>query len=219
MLGKMDQRYDEYLDLVTVVPVEGGNYFLTVRKDSEWETLEDFVNYGKANPGKIVWAIEAGGWSQMFAMYTAETLGIEVNLVDFGSASNRNAALLGGNCDVLLGGPNAVFDTYPDDFKALASASEERQPIDESIPTFKEKGYDIVSEKFYLFGFKAGTDQAIIDAMADAIEHAIGTEAGIDVLGNKYAYTGWQVLKGEEALDYVHAFEAKYEPIAKEMIG
>ena len=105
MLGKMDQRYDEYLDLVTVVPVEGGNYFLTVRKDSEWETLEDFVNYGKANPGKIVWAIEAGGWSQMFAMYTAETLGIEVNLVDFGSASNRNAALLGGNCDVLLGGP------------------------------------------------------------------------------------------------------------------
>ena len=219
MLGKVEQRYDEYLDIVAAIPVEGGNYFLTVRKDSEWETLDDFINYAKENPGKIIWAIEAGGWSQMFAMYTAKTLGIEVNCVDCGSASNRNAALLGGNCDVLLIGPSTVVDTYPDDFKALASASLERQAADESIPTFKELGFDIVSEKFYLFAFKAGTDQAIIDAMADAIEHAVGTEEGIEVLGTKYAYTGWEVLKGEAALDYIHAFEAKYEPIAKEMLG
>ena len=219
MLGKMEQRYDEYLDIVAAVPVQGGNYFLTVRKDAQWETLEDFVNYAKENPGKIVWAIEAGGWSQMFAMYTAEQLGIEVNFVDFGSASNRNAALLGGNCDVLLGSPTAVTETYPDDFKALASASEERQPVDESIPTFKENGYDIVSEKFYLLAFKAGTDPQIVEAMGNALEHAIGTEEGIEVLGTKYAYTGWEVLKGEDALNYIRGFEEKYAPVAQEMMG
>lgn len=219
MLGKVDERYDEYLDIACVVPVVGGEHCVIVRQDSQWNTLEEFVAYGKEHPGEIIWAIEAGGWSQMFAMAVADKLGIEVNFVDFGSASDRNAALLGGNCDVLLAGPTYIVDTYPDDFKGLASCSPERQETIPDIPTCKELGYDIIGEKFYFFGFKKGTDEKIVEEMGNAIEHAIASDAGVEVLGEKYHYTDWSVLKGDEAYDYLKAFEVKYAEAAEKMMG
>ena len=210
MKGETEKRYDEYLDVAAVIPVTGGNYLITVNKDKGWTSLQDLVDYATENPGELVWAVESGGWNHVFSASVVKALGVDINLVDFGSSSDRNAALLGGNADILVAN-YANLKSYPDDFMALASCSLERQNVCPDIPTMKELGYgDIESEKFYYFGFKAGTDERIVDAMGQAIKAAVDTDAGVEVM-TKYTYTTWEVLIGQDALDYLHNFENKYQ--------
>lgn len=217
MKGELEGTYEDVLDIAAVIPVSGGNYILTVNKESGWETLEDFVTYCNEHPGEVVWAIEAGGWSQVFAAYMVEVLGVDVTLVDFGSSSDRNAALLGGQAQVLLGPANNLI-SYPDDFVALGSCSLERQPNIPDVPTFKEMGYgDVESTKFYYFSFKDGTDPRIIEKMGDAIKTALDTDEGKEVMA-KYNYVGYEVLTGDAAYDYLANFVTTYEPFVMEML-
>ena len=218
MKGAMDGTYEEVLDVAAVIPVSGGNYLLTVNKASGWETLEDFVTYCNAHPREVVWAIEAGGWSQVFAAYMVKVLGVDVTLVDFGSSSDRNAALLGGNAQVLLGSASNL-NSYPDDFMALGSCSLERQPAVPDVPTFKEMGYgDVESTKFYYFSFEEGTDPRIIEKMGEAIKIALDTEEGKAVM-DKYYYLDYEVLTGDAAYEYLANFVEQYEPFVLEMLA
>lgn len=220
MKGGLDGTYEELLDIAAVVPVSGGNFVLTVNANSGWETLDDFVAYCNEHPGEVVWAIEAGGWSQVYAAYMAQVLGVsdKVNLVDFGSSSDRNAALLGGQAQVLLGPANNLT-AYPDDFLGLASCSLEPQSVCPDVPTLKDLGYgDIESTKFYYFGFKKGTDPRIIEKMGEAVKAALETEEGKEVM-SKYYYTSYEVLTGDEAYAYLKDFEAEYEPFVLDMLA
>lgn len=218
MKGEMDGTYEEVLDIAAVIPVSGGNYVLTVNKASGWETLEDFVTYCNEHPGEVVWAIEAGGWSQVFAAYMVKVLNVDVTLVDFGSSSDRNAALLGGQAHVLLGSASNL-NSYPDDFMALGSCSLERQPAVPDVPTFKEMGYgDVESTKFYYFSFKEGTDPRILDKMGEAIKVALDTEEGKAVM-DKYYYLDYEVLTGDAAYEYLANFVKTYEPFVMEMLA
>ena len=218
MKGEMEQRYDEYLDFSVVIPVTGGEYVMTVNKNSGFETLEEFVAYAKEHPGELVCATESGGWNQVFGTAICQELGIELNFVDLGSTTERIAALLGGNADVIFGFYKN-FAGYPDDLNVLVSFSEERQSVCPDVPTLGECGYaPLVSDKFYYFAFKDGTDPRIVDAMTEAIKHAVASDAGVEVL-KSYNYTSWDVLTGEDALAHLHAFEEKYQPSVDAMLA
>jgi len=208
MKGMMDKRYDEYLDIAAVVPVTGGEYMLLTNKASGLNNFNDIITYAKANPGKLVIATEAGGYNHLFSAYFAEKAGIDVNIVDFGSAANRIAALVGNQCQILFG----TYDNYKgykNDLNCIACAAETRKEYAPDIPTIKELGYDIFSEKFYLFGFKKGTDPKIVEKMGTAIKNAVASDAGKKVF-EKYQYTA-EVLTGKAALDRCKQFEEKYK--------
>ena len=218
MKGALDGTYDELLDIAAVIPVSGGNYILTTNKNTGWTTTEEFVAYCKEHPGEVVWAVEAGGWSQVFAQYMAKVLDVDVNIVDFGASADRNAALLGNQAQVLLGPANNMA-SYPDDFVALGSCSLERQEVLPDVPTFKEMGYgDVESTKFYYFGFEKGTDPRIVEMMGEAIKAALETEDGKGVM-EKYNYTAYEVLTGDDAYAYLEQFVAEYEPFVLEMLA
>lgn len=205
--GMMDQRYDEYLDIAAVVPVTGGEYMMLTSKASGLKTFDDVITYAKANPGKLVIATEAGGYNHLFSAYFLEKAGVDINIVDFGSAANRIAALIGNQAQILFGTWDN-FKGYPNDVYNVACAAEERKDYAPEIPTMKELGYDIVQEKFYLYAFKKGTDAKIVDKMATAIKNAVATDAGQAVF-KKYFFTP-EVLTGQAALDHCKAFEDKY---------
>ena len=205
--GMMDERYDEYLDISAVVPVVGGEYMMLTSKASGLETFEDVIAYAKANPGELVIATEAGGYNHLFSAYFLEKVGVDINIVDFGSAANRIAALIGNQAQILFGTWDN-YKGYPDDVYCVATAAEERKTYASEIPTMKELGYDIIQEKFYLYAFKSGTDSKIVDKMATAIENAVYSDAGQAVFA-KYHFTP-EVLTGQAALDHCKAFEDKY---------
>lgn len=210
MKGAMEERYDEYLDIVAVIPVDAMEYVILVNKSLGIDNFKDFVAYTQEHPGEVICGTEAGGWNNLFAAYVESTCDIDLNIVDFGGSADRTAALLGGNCDVILSNYETAA-SYPDDFVPLGICATERKDYAPDIPTLTEMGYDIVSENFYFFAFRSGTDPAIVEKMGSAIEAAAQTDAAAEIF-EKYYCTQWPVLTGQDALDYMHAFEEKYAP-------
>ena len=95
LLGRMDEGWDwaNALDIASVTG--GGNtYCLFVRKDNDkgLKTFEDVVNYAKEHPGELTYAVEMGGTLHMHAIAMMQALGIEVDCIDLGSATDRTVA-------------------------------------------------------------------------------------------------------------------------------
>ena len=77
---------------------------LTVRKDSPYKTLKDFVEYAKNNPPGVV-TVGGSGSSSANDLGTAmlnKTAGIKLTYIPFGGTGSAVPALLGGHVTALM---------------------------------------------------------------------------------------------------------------------
>lgn len=75
---------------------------LLVRKDSEWQTLDDLIQAAKEQPGKINVGLGVLNSDNGFStVLVEETAGVDFNIVPFDSGSAADTALLGGDVDVV----------------------------------------------------------------------------------------------------------------------
>lgn len=115
-----------------------------VPADSQFETVNDLVEYAKANPGKLSVGNGQGTpfyWQLAFQKATDTDL----YTVHLGDTNELNVALLGGNVDVIVSRYTAVKSYLESgDFRMLCIATEERSTIAPDIPTCKESGIDFV---------------------------------------------------------------------------
>ena len=106
LLKRMDDgwKWEDALD-ISAVTGGGNTYCIFVRKDNDKgiKTFEDLVNYAKENPYELTYAVEMGGTLHMHALALMQAMGIEVDCIDLGAASDRTIAFLGGQCDILEG--------------------------------------------------------------------------------------------------------------------
>ena len=146
---------------VIVVPTNNGKY----------NTLEEFVDYAKANPGQIRIGCSGTGNSAYFTPYLLnQAAGIELNIIAFDGASEAKAAVLGGHIEAAsLSYSEAVPMVKENQVIILGIASAERFDKLPDIPTMKEKGYDVQMYTSRGFAMKAGTDPQIIEYWSDVI--------------------------------------------------
>ena len=210
MKGMTDKRYDEYLDIVCVLPYKGGEVLAYTNQKTGFTSWKDVVDYAKANPGKLVWAVEAGGWSHLYAAGICKACGIDVNLVDYGSASERMVGLLGGNVDVLLDSSSRLKE-YPDQIIPLGACADNRKAECPDVPTIKEQGFNIQPYiNFLFYAVPKGTPSIAINKTADAIAEALKTPEW-EAYAQKKAMTSYEFLTGAEATKYLKDFEETYK--------
>lgn len=116
--------------------------------DDRFKTLEDLIEYAKANPGKTTWATSGIGSDDHIAanMFEVAT-GVKVRVVPYRSDAEILAAVLGGHVDV--GGfnvGNVAEQILAGQIRGLGVMAEERYPDLPDIPTLKEQGYDVISD-------------------------------------------------------------------------
>lgn len=164
-------------------------YALIVKADSEWETTEDLVNWAKAHPGELRYSITYYGATHAVAEAMQRTMGIEMNSIDVGSdTGERLTAFMANQCDCLVVNFMNIADYVENgDFRVLGICAEERLPGLEDFPTLKEQGYEVLQPKQYEVRMPKGTDQAIVDKLAAAIEKVTASEEFGDVLATYYA--------------------------------
>lgn len=194
--GATDFGIDGF-ELSCIAGRNAGN-LVCVKADSPYETLEDLLNASKE--GNVTFAANAGATTYLMGSLLNKAGG-ELNLVDTGGASERVAALLGGQVDAI---PNplgtAIQYIESGDFRALALLESERNVYHDDIPSAIELGFDCACPIYYFFAFPQGTDSAIVDAFANACEQVNATDdykAALDQSG--YAQEVY-FAKGEEAL-------------------
>ena len=133
---------------------------LMVRKDNAaLDTAEKFIDYAKANPGKLRIGTSGKGSTDQFTMMMfQEKGGFKLTLVPFGADAKVN--LLGGHVDAAAGGPEDVADMP--DLKALVVFAEKRLPELPDVPTAKELGIDWTSSVWRGIAVPKGTPDDIV---------------------------------------------------------
>lgn len=145
---------------------------LVVSKDSEFKTLEDFINFAKKKP-----FVGTVGGSGTYSANHLETIrlmkaaGIDLTYVPYTGTGPVIPALMGGHIKAAMS-YSPVSVNYKDKFRTLAVAAEERVEALPDVPTFKELGYDIVGGAFRGVAAPIGTPQAIVDKLAEAYTEA-----------------------------------------------
>ena len=125
---------------------------ILVPADSPYETVDDFVEAWKADPGSfaIGGGSSPGGPDHLFPMQLAAEVGIDpndVNYVSYDGGGPLTSALLGAKIDAGFSGPAEFAGQVEDgDLRMLAVSGEERSPQDAfaDVPTLTESGIDLV---------------------------------------------------------------------------
>lgn len=132
------------------------------------KTVEEFVKYAKANPGKLNFGSAGSGASHHMAAELFKRLaGIEMVHVPYKGVGPMMQDLLGGQVDLCF---DSLSSSSPQikagKLIALAITSPTRSPAFPDLPTMGEVGYKgfEVTTWYALWGIK-GTPQPIIDKM------------------------------------------------------
>jgi tripartite-type tricarboxylate transporter receptor subunit TctC len=117
---------------------------LAVKKDSKINSLKEFVEYAKANPGKITIGISGKlSGHHMASLQFEKMTSTKLTLVTFTGAAPQVTALLGGHVEAIWGNSSDLVG-YETQMKILAIGTEKRMNVLSNVPTFQEQGM-----KFY----------------------------------------------------------------------
>ncbi|MEW6672630.1 MAG: tripartite tricarboxylate transporter substrate binding protein [Thermodesulfobacteriota bacterium] len=155
-----------------------------VRSDAPWNSMKDLVKHAKEKPDTVRWAMSVGNQSHFIPMNIEKQTGAKFKFVAVpGGDVQRQAALLAGNVDGLLGYPSSV-DEYvkAGKFKLLGVTYAQRLKSHPDLPTFKEQGIDVVYEfRVGLTGPK-GIPADVVKMINDAYDKALKDPATVKKL-------------------------------------
>jgi tripartite-type tricarboxylate transporter receptor subunit TctC len=140
---------------------------LYTREGSQFKTLEDVISYAKKNPKKIKMANTGTlGADFMTTLLIEDATGIKFTQIPFTGGARSLQATLAGTTDVMVG--SSVFAaSQKGKLRPLAIATDKRDPLFPDVPTFKEKGYNVVSERYRAFAGPPGLPKNIVDFWAN----------------------------------------------------
>lgn len=152
---------------------------LTVAGDAPYDTLEEFVEYAKANPGEVsIGNSGTGSIWHIAAEVIAKETGIEITNVPFEGATEAVTGLVGGHVDAVTVSPAEVkAQLDAGNVKTLAVMADNRSEIIPDVPTFSEAGVEIQPVGTWRgFTVPKDTPDEIAQILEEAFLEAAGTE-------------------------------------------
>lgn len=172
-LGNLQYDYTEweYVCRVNVVPTA-----IVVRADAPWETLEDFIEDAKANPGEIsIGHAGVGSFTHLVALGIGQATGIDLQFVP--SGVGRIPDLLAGQVDSLSVHPPEVIDLYEaGEVRILAFVADERVEKFPDIPLLSDSGYDVGLAQMWGVIVPKGTPREVTKVLEGAFRKAVEDE-------------------------------------------
>lgn len=131
-------------DMKAVAMINQDSAALTVPADAPYDTLEEFIDYAKDNPGDLkVGNAGTGSIWHIAAEDLSNKADIDLTHVPFEGAAPAVTALVGGHVDAVTVSPAEVKSQFDaGKVKVLGIMSENRSEIVPDVPTFEEEGLD-----------------------------------------------------------------------------
>ncbi len=130
-------------DLVPVANFLEYRNGLIVKGDSPWKTLNDLLDYGRKNPGKITWSHTGRGISQhMYGLLLFRKAKVETTDIPYKGSPEMLTALLGGNTTASFMVYGAVADQVRSGaVRYLVTVGEKRYSNLPNVPCAPELGF------------------------------------------------------------------------------
>ena len=163
-------------DAVARVSVE--TPVIAVRADAPWKTLQELVDYAKANQGKVrIGNSGAGSHTHFASSALFITGGAKVIDVPFGEGQ-AVVNLLGSRIEGVVQLPAAVVPHVKSgDLRVLAVLGSKRDPIFPDVATAKELGYPVALDMWRGIAVPKGVPKPIIARLEEAIKHTVESSA------------------------------------------
>ena len=157
--------YDTAKDLTPVTMVASAPLMLVVHPSVPAKSVQEFIAYAKANPGKLNFGSGGPGTTPHLAGEMLKTMaGVQMTHVPYKGGAPALADLVGGQIQLMCENiPGTLPFARSGKLRALAVTDLKRSPLLPELPTLDEsglKGYQIVGWNGLFV--PAGTPQAIV---------------------------------------------------------
>ncbi|MCF7914577.1 MAG: tripartite tricarboxylate transporter substrate binding protein [Spirochaetaceae bacterium] len=174
-------RANSGIDSMKFTPVAAvamDNVLFLTGADSGYRSIDDVVSAAKGKPNQLTVGV-ADNLDQLCVAQINKSAGIELKGVYYDSASESNAALLGGHIDFSIANPNeCIGQVRSGDIVPLATFNNERleAPFADA-PTFQELGYsDVEFQMFRSVMGGAGMSEEVQKFWSDVFAQVVETE-------------------------------------------
>ena len=207
--------YDPLKSFVAVHGIAISPVIIGVNPSKPYKTFKEFVEYAKANPGKLNYSSVGVGSTQHLAGELIQlNTGIKMVHIPYTGSAPAVTDVLAGTIDLMI--DNAIpVKPHIDAGKIipLAVLATRRLPILPDVPTTAELGYpDILMSSWSSAALPAGTPQPIVDRLAQAFSEAVNDPA----LVKYYEDNGSIVMKEtskEKLTEFYRSEIAKFKSV------
>lgn len=152
----------------------------------KYADLDAFVEAAKAAPGQLKACTEVGAYTYYELQQFEKAAGIDLDLVDVGSNSDKIAAMLSGQVDLMPAAYLQCKDYMESgQLVAIGAPTEERYDLIADIPTLKEQGVDMVFPDLdYSFYFPKETPDAAIEWYDNLVQQVLADPDAQEAIAN-----------------------------------
>ena len=156
----------------------------------KYADLNAFVEAAKAAPGQLKACTEVGAYTYYELLAFEKAADIDLDLVDVGSNSDKIAAMLSGQVDLMPGTWMLNKDyVTAGQFVCLGAPTDQKYDMLENlikdIPTLKEQGVDLVyPDCDFSFYFPADTSDDVIAYYEDLVQKVLADPSAAEGVAN-----------------------------------
>jgi tripartite-type tricarboxylate transporter receptor subunit TctC len=163
---------------------------IVVRKDSPFKTLQDLITYAKKNPGRVTFSGSGKGTANQLANVRFDELThTKTTYIPFSGTGSAYTALRGGHVKAEWG-YSTVAANHPGEVRLLALATQKRMSLFPKVPTFQQKGIDMVGGTYRGVAVPKSTPGAI----RKKLSHLIGKINADDQFKKKMQKDGFVLV-------------------------
>jgi tripartite-type tricarboxylate transporter receptor subunit TctC len=172
-------------DFIPLARLNGDPGLIAVRADAPWQSIDDLLARARQQPGSVTMGNAGTGsiW-HLAAAAVEEKTGVKFNHVPYQGAAPSVMALVGGHVDAITVSPAEIGSfVAAGKVRVLVSMAERRlgTPYDK-VPTFKEKGTDLVLGTWRGLGVPLGTPPEVVQLLREAARKTAEDPAFRDAL-------------------------------------
>ena len=175
----MQMTFDPMTTLAPIARVSDVPLVMFSNPEVPAKTMQEFIDYAKANPGKLAYGIPSLGTVNHLMMERLKlTTGADITAIPFRGSPEATLALLKNDIQLFPIGLAAGGSHLKEGkLTALAAATEKRLPMAPEIPTMAEAGFPgFTAAKWWGMAAPAGTPPEILDIVAAAVAEAQKTK-------------------------------------------
>ncbi len=177
--------YDPVKDFAPISLIAVTPYLLVVNPSVDVKSLQDFVGYVRARPGKLNYASAGTGSTTHLAMEMLKSAAeLYIVHIPYNGNGPAGTAVIGGQVEILFGSLPAVLPHAKSGrVRPLAVGTPKRSPSLPDVPTVAESGYPGFDASLWLaIMAPAGTPAPIVDRLQKEIHAVIASPDTADAL-------------------------------------
>ena len=174
-------NYDPFKDFVPISNVGSNSSVLTVHSSMPVKNLQEFIDYAKANPGKITYGSAGNGsFSHITTELLAMRAGLKLTHVPYKGGPQATADLVSGQLNAYFGNaPDVVPHSKTGRVLLLAVSSAKRDKALPDLPAISESYPGFAAVGWNAMLAPAGTPREITDRLAMEVQKAVRDPAMI----------------------------------------